>query len=134
MERDIINYIESKKHTYIKINNDAALKIIHDLLINNIEIDAYFDDSVINLYYGYYYEHTKINNEKMEKYYLMAIDQNYASAMYKLGYYYQYTKYNNEKMEKYYLMAINQNNSNAMYQLGHHYQETNRNDEKMEKY
>jgi TPR repeat protein len=67
---------------------------------------------------GYYYEDK--DDEKMMKYYKMAIENGNSEAMNNFGYYF-YKKGDYENMMKYLMMAIEKNNSNAMNNLGIYY-------------
>jgi TPR repeat protein len=70
----------------------------------------------------------------MEKYFLMAIDKDHASAMYNLGMYHSNITKNYVEMEKYYLMAIELGNTSAMYNLGMYHSNITKNYAEMEKY
>jgi TPR repeat protein len=70
---------------------------------------------------GNYYK--SVNNfAEMEKYYLLAAENNNHSAMNNLGFYYEKIK-NYPEMKKYYMMSIAQNNGHAMYNLGNYYEQ-----------
>lgn len=70
---------------------------------------------------GKYYANIK-NYDLMKKYYLMAVDNNNADAMFFLGCYYGKTEHNNILAQKYYLMAHNHGRKYAIYNLGRYYQ------------
>jgi hypothetical protein len=58
----------------------------------------------------------------MNKYYLLAIEQNSTNSMCNLANYYQNIDQNYDLMKKYHLMAIDQNNTSSMNNLGLYYQ------------
>jgi tetratricopeptide (TPR) repeat protein len=133
MEEKIIEYLGKKSLIYVKIENEASLKIIYDSLIHNNLLDPEeFQDPIIYFYYGVYYNHVKNNKEMMKMHYLMAIDKGCDHAMHNIARYYQDNK-DCSKAEKYYLMAIEKGNSNSMFSLSVYYEYKNDYD-KMLKY
>jgi hypothetical protein len=85
--------------------------------VQNAQYQRYIEEC---FYIGYYYHFVEQDNNKMEKYYLIAINCGYSYAMFFLGYYYQ-KKEKWDLMKKYYLMAINKKNTHAMFFLGIYY-------------
>ena len=132
MEQFIIDCVKSLDCTYIKINDESDILIIHDLLRYNIIGDKY--NSIICLYYGLYYENLIKDYDLMKKYYLMAINYNNIYAMNNLAHYYQFEEKHYDLAKKYYLMAINNNHGIAMYNLGCYYQDIEENHDLMKKY
>ena len=112
MEQFIINCVKSVDFIYVKINDESDLLIIYDLFKNNIIKNNH--NSMICLYYGFYYEHIIKDYDLMKKYYLMAINYNNVTAMTNLAYYYECTGKNYDSAKKYYLMAVKNNNNNAI--------------------
>ena len=85
------------------------IDIILDIFDNdNLNYDL-TDDKILTII-GLYYKCKIKNYDKMEKYYLMAIELNNCRAMHNLGYNYQFIEENYDEMKKYYLMAIKLNN------------------------
>lgn len=101
--------------------NSNDVKIVHDLLINDILPENPEEDSNLSHILGNYYEKKK-DYDNMKYYYLKAINKMNSNAMVDLGIHYQDQK-DYIAMRKYYLMAIKEKNSYGMYLLGHYYEE-----------
>ena len=119
MEQFIINHIESINCRYIKINNESDLLIIYDLFKNDIIGNNL--NSIICLYYGFYYGNIIKDYDLMKKYYLLAIDYHNIDAMVNLAHYYQHIEKNHDLMKKYYLMAIDHDNNKLMHKFAIYY-------------
>ena len=130
MEQFIIDYVKSMDRRYIKINNESDLLIIYDLFKNNIIGDKY--NSIICLYYGFYYDSIK-DYDVMKKYYLMGIDYHNVYSMHFLASHYNHIK-DYDMMKKYYLMAIDHNNNHSMNNLAYYYRHTQKDYDLMKKY
>lgn len=112
---EYILYGESDKQLYI--DNKTSLKKIYELFITDTPFDP---TTAIELHYmGFYFEMTK-NYGLMEKYYLMAFNQDYLPSLYKLVEHF-YSKQNYDNVIKYYELAIDKGNSDAMISLGDYY-------------
>ena len=138
MEQYIISYMDYFNCTYTKIDNESDLKIIYDLLKNNIIGDIY--NTTICSYYGFYYQRAQ-NYDLMKKYYLMGIehlpteiDYHYGDILFNLAYYYKNIEQNYDLMKKYYLMCIEQNDVGAMYEMANYYRTVEINYDLMKKY
>ena len=116
LEDQIINYFESKKEVYVKIDDEASIIKIYNLLINKILFEP---TSELEFYYlGYYYQGIEVNQDLMKKYYSKAKKNSY--TMNNLGMYYSSIG-NYDSMTKYYLKAIKLKNPIAMSNLGYYY-------------
>jgi hypothetical protein len=135
MEVFIQKYLELNNYNYIKIENHEIINHIYNLYKYDIDERNTFkmEDSIIDLYYGVYYE-IKKNYEQMKKYYLMAIGKGNGNAMYNLGLYYDDIEKDYEQMKKYYLMSIEKGNENAMNNIGYYYKNIEKDYELMKKY
>jgi len=135
MEEFIQKYLELNNYNYIKIENHGIINHIYNLYKYDIDERNTFkmEDSIIDLYYGVYYE-IKKNYEQMKKYYLVAIEKGNVSAMNNLGFYYRDIEKDYERMKTYYLMAIENNHSGAMNNLGFYYEKIEKDYEQMKKY
>jgi len=91
------------------------------------------DNSIIDLYYGVYYD-IKKDYDQMKKYYLVAIEKGNCISMNNLGSYYKNAEKNYDKMKKYFRMAIKKDNDMAMYNLGFHYDRIKHDYKQMKKY
>ena len=119
LKEEIIKKLREYDISYVEIKNETSLKIIHDLWVHNKIKEGYLDDDAICNYYGLYFEYIG-DYEKMQKYYLMAIEKGNIPAMYNLGSYYcEMEDYKN--MKKYYSMAIERGDCNSMNNLGRYY-------------
>ena len=72
-------------------------------MFNNNNVEKYINDSELFFWCGNYYN-TQEKYDKMEKYYLMAINNNHVNSMFNLAMY--YTKINPTLMKKYYLLLL----------------------------
>lgn len=126
----IINHIHISKQLWnkilliilpIEINNENSLQIIYDLLINNI-VTKQFDDPIIYLYYGIYYQINE-NYSQMIKYYLTASNKGNVDGLYKLGKYYMKIEEAEHIAIKYFLMATEKGHIKAINRLGYYYQQ-----------
>ena len=135
MEEFIKKYLELNNSNYIKIENHEIINHIYNLYKYDIDERNTFkmEDSIIDLYYGVYYE-IKKDYDQMKKYYLISIEKGNVSAMYNLGFYYQNVEEDYDQMKKYYLMAIEKGNVSAMYNLGFYYEEIENDYDQMKKY
>jgi len=118
LEKEIIQYLESRNNTYIKISTTNDIIKIHNLIFKEI-IDDNDNSDTANLYYGFYYK-IQENYELMVKYYLLAIEQGNSAAMNNLARYYEQRR-SYELMLKYYLLAIEHGYPAAMNNLGYYY-------------
>jgi TPR repeat protein len=112
------------------INNE---KEILDLYNNN-NINLYINQNEMIGWIGNYYRDIEKNYNKMEEYYLMAIEKiGDKQAMNNLGCYY-YNTQNYTNAQKYFNMALNNNNFVALNNLGAYYQNIEKDYDKMKKY
>lgn len=132
MVERIKNYLEENSYVYDGGINDEEIRIIYDLIFNNIVNDVGNNIKLLS-YYGVYYS---INNnyELMKKYYLIAIDNGDIDAMYNLGRHYEDIENDYDLMKEYFLMAIDNGYTRAMYSLGYYYDEIEINIDLMKKY
>lgn len=84
------------------------------------------DPYVCHLHGLYHYVVDK-NYDKMKRYYLMAIELNYAKSMNYLGIYYNEEEKNFDLAKHYYLMAVEQGLPEAMTNLGSYYEDFEKN-------
>lgn len=131
MEQHIIDYIEKYNYTYVKIENEESLSVIYDLYKNNKISNIEYDDSMIYLYYGVYFN---INNiyENGVTCYQIAIKKGNNIAPINLGLYYEKHE-NYYEARKYYKMGAINGNIYSMVYLAAYYNKTKKYD-KMEDY
>jgi len=116
MEDSIKSWCKEHGLVYIIIPN-KSLKIIHDLLINNIFGKP--KKSMEFHYFGKYYELQK-KYDLMRKYYIKAIKNKYINSMYTLANYYA-NSVDHDQMIKYLKMASELGHSRSTCELGCHY-------------
>lgn len=103
MEKYIINSLIEFGYPYIKLKNEDQIITIYNLHKNDILLGDDYDD-IILYHIGMYYEKNKMY-DLMKQYYLLAVDQDYDHAMYRLGNYYHDIEFNYELLKKYWLMG-----------------------------
>ena len=120
MENQIKNFTVRNGYEFTPIENETSLKVIYDALINDIlDITTEFNDSIIYLYYGIYYETNNkydyaINNYKKSS------DLNNNTASLYLGCIYGNQGKLND-MIIYLTISANKGNINAIYKLAEHF-------------
>jgi TPR repeat protein len=132
MEQQIINFIKSKNNIYIDINDKISIEKIYNLLINDIIYEPI--NSLENHYLGWYYDKIRENEDLMEKYYLVAIDDDNIYSITNLGSYYKNKNKNYDLMKKYYLMGIDKGHHGSMHHLAQYYQDIEKNYDLAKKY
>lgn len=98
---EIKKWIEDKGCKYLDIPPESV-DIIHDCLILNKQIESV--SGIVAHYYGFYYSKTS-SFDKMEKYYLIAVESGISASMHNLARYYE-SKGIWDRMIKYYKMSI----------------------------
>jgi len=138
MEQEIINYLKSflfADWCYVKITDANTLKIIYNLLINqinNTEEETIINNPILCYYYAIYYRSNN-NNQQTKKFFKIAVNQGINEAMDALAYYY-YREGKYEKMKRNCIMAIERGNKRSICRLGRYYQETLKDYDQMKKH
>lgn len=123
----IINYFGQKIHN-ITVTTDYNISMLCKLIDGEPEEDDDVNNPELINSFAMFHE-IKNNFKLAEKYYLMAINQNYVLSMHNLGKMYFISKNNGESdsikyffAEKYFMMAIKNNYIRSMYYLAALYQ------------
>jgi tetratricopeptide (TPR) repeat protein len=112
------------KHNLHKFNINRYINYEKQIIcmFNNKVIDYDTNDTNILLWIGIYYN-IQHDYDKMDIYYLIALERGNIDSMYYLGMYYCYIEKNYDKTEYYYLMAIESGNDiHITHTLGYFYQ------------
>jgi hypothetical protein len=125
MEQSIITFLKKYNCVFNGTTNENDLKLIYDCLINNhIDSDVHNQkNTIVLLYYAFYYDTVRTNPELAKKYYLMAIEKGSIGAMNCFAVWYE-KQGDFDNMKKYHLAAIKNNHLDSMYNLALWYGET----------